>query len=1208
MAVGTATRELAAGFGAELTAGGQPHWRLAGLGAGAAAYVLARLLEDAKRPTLVVAADSRAAEELTTGLQTLTGERADRGFLARRIHALPARDAPALEMVSSPPEVEAGRTAALYQLACHDSAIVVASVDALIARTQPRDVLLERSVSISCDDQVDLDALRAATAALGYRPTRLVEEAGEVAVRGGIVDVWPAGSEYPCRIELYGDDVESIRYFDPADQRSFATARKVVILAVVPFPADRLGDAGVRRAVHERCNDLMLAAGERRQLDANLADGMPFPGVELMLPYFYERLALAADYLPAGGAVAIVDRRAVEQALEDWYEALDDARAAATHAGTFFPDVERLYGSAAEVRTLFERRPLIELDPHRPAPSAPEQARAASMFAVEARPNSSIVASRIQVRARRGDGRFSPTVEELESHRAGGQRVVVLAADPTQLERLAHLLELSQVGGVVRADDFPAALAGDPRRLWLVHGHLESGFALPADALVVVTDEEIFGQRRRHVRRRRVSRQRILTALAQIEPGDYMVHADHGVGIYRGLKHIAAGGTEGDFIHLEYAGGDRYYLPVDRINLVEKYTGAGGAAPALSKLGTPTWSRTKKKARESILRLAHELLQLEAFRAGHTRPSFVARSADFEEFEARFPFEETDGQKSAVEDVVADLLGDKPMDRVVCGDVGYGKTEVALRAAYLATMGGRQAAVLVPTTVLARQHYDTIVKRFEDYPVEVAMLSRFNSRKRNAEIVAGLADGTIDIVVGTHRLLQRDVTYARLGLLVVDEEHRFGVKAKERIKSLRREIDVLTMTATPIPRTLQLSLSGVRDLSLIETPPIDRLAVRTYVARHDEGLVKQALEREIARGGQAFFVHNRVKSIATAAELVARAAPRARIAIAHGQMREGDLEDVMIDFLEGRIDVLVCTSIIESGLDIPNANTIVVDRADTFGLAQLYQIRGRVGRSHRRAYAYLMVPAGGITQEARKRLQVLRELDDLGSGFRVAAHDMEIRGAGNLLGKQQSGHVAAVGFELFMQMMEEAARELRGQDPIARVEPEIELGAEAYIPEEYIPDVGERLLLYKRMANARAAAEFAALSDEIADRFGPLPPPVRDFVRVMSLRPALKDLAVESLKASGTVVAIRFHAESPLDRARLVRLGSAEPHRFRLRPGGVLTMRLQARAHHPQGADAALGWDRMVDEIEALLASLAGTPASEASVATAGEEAHGEER
>ncbi|RMD81930.1 MAG: transcription-repair coupling factor, partial [Candidatus Dadabacteria bacterium] len=675
----------------------------------------------------------------------------------------------------------------------------------------------------------------------------------------------------------------------------------------------------------------------------------------------------------------------------------------------------------------------------------------------------------------------------------------------------------------------------------------------------------------------------------------YMVHVDHGIGIYRGLKHMVVGDTEGDFIHLEYAGGDRYYLPVDRINLVEKYTGAGGSPPQLARLGSSAWARTKKRAKESILKMAAELLELEAYRAVHARSPLAGVDVDFEQFEAQFPFEETEGQLEAIAAVVSDLQREKPMDRVVCGDVGYGKTEVALRAAYLTVMGGRQVAFLVPTTVLARQHAETIRQRFADYPVEVAMLSRFNSRSENERIVRGLAAGTIDIVVGTHRLLQQDVRFARLGLLVIDEEHRFGVRAKEAIKRMRREVDVLTMTATPIPRTLQLALSGVRDLSLIETPPVDRLAIRTYVARYDEALIKQAIERELARQGQVFFVHHRVASIDAMAAKVAALVPRARVAVAHGQMKERELDRVMSDFLAHRSDVLVCTSIIESGLDIPNANTIIINRADTFGLAQLYQIRGRVGRSSRRAYAYLLVPNQRvISEEARRRLAVLQELDELGSGFRLAAHDLEIRGAGNLLGKEQSGHISAVGFDLFMRMMEEATAELRGRPPAPAIEPEIDLGAEAFLPEQYVDDIGERLLFYKRMANAEDQAALDAILEELADRYGPPPRPVHDLVRLMALRPRLKRLAIESLKADRHAITLRFHESSPLDPALLVELTRAHPDRLRLRPGGVLTVRPV-----PQEWDARVAEvERLLDVLESSVAEVARRGAHEQQVRT----------
>jgi transcription-repair coupling factor (superfamily II helicase) len=696
----------------------------------------------------------------------------------------------------------------------------------------------------------------------------------------------------------------------------------------------------------------------------------------------------------------------------------------------------------------------------------------------------------------------------------------------------------------------------------------------------VVTDEEIFGRRRFVPRRRRASVERALAGVAQLEAGGHVVHVDHGVGIYRGLRHMRVAGAAGDFILIEYAGGDLYYLPVDRINLVERYTGGPGE-PRLDRLGSPVWTRTKERARRSVMELAVELLDVEAFRSVHRRESFVEVDAGFEDFAAQFPFEETPGQQSAIDDVVADLETSKPMDRVVCGDVGYGKTEVAMRAAYLAAMGGKQVAFLVPTTVLARQHFDTLRRRFDGYPLRVAMLSRFNTAAENRRVIAGLADGGIDIVVGTHRLLQRDVSFSRLGLLVVDEEHRFGVRAKERVKRMRREIDILTMTATPIPRTLQLALSGVRDLSLIETPPVDRLAIRTYVAHEDDGLTRQAVSRELARGGQAFVVHNRVASIAMVARRVEELIPEARVAVAHGRMRERELETVMLDFLEQRSDVLVCTSIIESGLDIPNANTIVVHRADGFGLAQLYQIRGRVGRSHRRAYAYLLVPGADlITEDARRRLAVLRELDDLGSGFRVAAHDMEIRGAGNLLGREQSGQIAAVGFDLFMRMLEEAAAELGGRPHLAAVEPEVELGGDAFIPEEYIEDVGERLMVYKRLAGAANAGSVEAMGEELADRFGALPPEVDDVLRVMALRPTLKSLGVESLKAAASganfAVAARFHGSSSVAPERLAGLVAESPESFALRPDGTLVVRMDKE-----------DWRAMVDELAVILGGLA---------------------
>jgi len=1168
------TDELRRLLAEELAASDDLVWRLQGLRGSAAAYFLSLATVGTERPILVVTAMAADAESIVADLRTVIGEAPDADFLSRRVHGFPERDAPPFEMVSPAVEVEAARAACLYQLARGKSPIVVASVSALTQRTASKAALLDSVIHLAVQDELDVDGFARRLEAFGYRKTGVVEEPAEIAVRGGIIDVWPAGSEYPIRIELYGDFVESLRFFDPVDQRSFGKADEIVLLAADSVPLARLSETAIRRAVSARCNDLMLRASVRRELDECLAAGVRFPGVELVMSYGADEAAWLGDFMPENALLVLVDPQAIEAAVEDQLALFDAAEATARDAGSFFPERERMFVGDSELRSLLGRRPLLEIDRTEAVASAGVPGH--RTWRVDVRTNDGLGAARARVKATRGEEHFRPMEVELERMRAGRTRLVVVASDATQLERLAHLLSLSGSLPIARAESFPAALEGAPAPVRLVRGRIDQGFRIPAERLAVVTDEEIFGERRRVGRRRALPRSRILAALAELEPGDLMVHVDHGIGIYRGLQHLVAGGIEGDFIHLEYAGGDRYYLPVTRINLVQKYTGASGDAPPLARLGGTAWARTKGRARDAIMELARELLEVEAFRAVHTRKSFTEVGAEFEEFEAHFPFEETEGQLTAIADVVRDLAGGKPMDRLVCGDVGYGKTEVALRAGYLAALGGKQVAFLVPTTVLARQHFDTVRARFDGYPVQCAMLSRFNSREENARVVAGLASGTIDVVVGTHRLLQKDVRFARLGLLVVDEEHRFGVTAKERFKRLRREVDVLTMTATPIPRTLQLALSGVRDLSLIETPPVDRLSIRTYVARHDEGLVKQAVERELSRGGQVFYVHNRVASIATVAVRLRELCPKARIVVGHGQLDETELERVMLGFLAHDSDVLVCTSIIESGLDIPNANTIVIDRADTFGLAQLYQIRGRVGRSHRRAFAYLLVPHDRmITDEARRRLEVLQELDDLGSGFRVAAHDMEIRGAGNLLGKQQSGHVAAVGFDLFMQMMEEATKELRGEPTGPVVEPEIEFGAEAFLPDDYIPDIGERLLMYKRLANAESREGLDGLAEEIADRFGPLPRPAKDFLRIMALRPILKRLAVESLKANDGTVAFRFHPDSPVDRELLVRLGTESPRRFGLRPGGVFTLALQAE-----------DWEAMVDAVDGFLLEL----------------------
>jgi transcription-repair coupling factor (superfamily II helicase) len=684
-------------------------------------------------------------------------------------------------------------------------------------------------------------------------------------------------------------------------------------------------------------------------------------------------------------------------------------------------------------------------------------------------------------------------------------------------------------------------------------GELAAGFQLPIDHLVLVAEEEIFGERRRR-RGRPIDVGKFLASLAELKPDDPIVHIDHGIGRYKGLRHLTVADTEGDYLHLEYQGGDRLYVPVDRINVVEKYVGADGSAPELDKLGGTSWEKVKAKTREAVLEMAHELLDIYAAREVMEGHAFAAPDEYFREFEARFPFEETPDQERAIDDVLADLQKRRPMDRLVCGDVGFGKTEVALRAAFAVVMEGKQVLVLVPTTVLAQQHYETFKKRFAGFPVRIELLSRFRRGEQARGVMRGLSRGEVDIVIGTHRLLQDDVELKDVGLLVIDEEHRFGVAHKERLKKLRKLVDVLTLTATPIPRTLHMALSGIRDLSIIESPPVDRQAIRTYVTRHDEGLIREATLRELARGGQVFFVHNRVETIDKVAARLRELVPEARFGVAHGQMHGTALEKVMLDFLEKRLDVLVTTAIIESGLDIPNANTLFIDRADHFGLAQLYQLRGRVGRSHQRAYAYLLLPGETlIGRDAQKRLEVLASLDDLGGGFRLAMHDLEIRGAGNLLGKQQSGQVAAVGFELYTQMLDEAIRELRGERRRAEVEPEIQLGISAFVPEDYVSDVSQRLTLYKRMARAASREELDELRGELEDRFGPVPARVGALLEVMDLRRHLKQAMVVRLRRQAARLVLRFHEASEIDPERLIAL-ARERRELRILPDNEISI------------------------------------------------------
>lgn len=1113
--------------------------RILGLRGGARSFFLRSLLTEVHSPVFVVAENSAAAEALNDELAWWQGENEFTEPTERRIHLFPAYDVPPFEELSPTPEVVAQRVHALYQLLHGSAPVIVAPAEALLQKVPPRTATRERWTYLVRGDEVDRDALAAALIRWGYRRVELVEDRGDFAVRGAIVDIFPPAYPLPLRLELDGDSLYALRRFDPATQRSLQDAAELLLVPMREFDSDALFDARVVRAVEDRAFALDVDREERLRLVAGLESKSPFPGVERLLPLAYsEPLDSVAAYLPANTVLCIDAPAAVELALEAAAEGITQRAAARAQGHQFFLPPETLYLDAKQWRQQWSAFPRLELDALEmllPPDNTPPLRVSCH----------SVHEARVERLAGRKEATFANVAHWVREWLRTGHRVVVVVHHSAQATRLRNLFENHgvPVGPAANIDEALGWPAG--KSVAFVFGHLAAGFRVPELHLAVLSESEILGTDRYQRRTRRVDIGQLLRNLSELKPNDYVVHLDYGVGRYRGLTPLTVNGVTNDYVQLEYAGADRLYIPADRIGLLQKYIGADGNAPPLDKLGSPRWARVKRKTKESILAMAKELIDIYAHREAMERKPYPPPDADYRQFEAAFPFEETEGQLRAIEDVLEDLQKPKPMDRLVCGDVGFGKTEVAMRAAFVAVMDGRQVAVLVPTTVLAQQHCRTFRQRFAGYPVRIEMLSRFHSAKENAAIIAGLADGSVDIIIGTHRLLQDDVRFRHLGLLVIDEEHRFGVRHKEQIKQMRKLVDCLTLTATPIPRTLHMALLGIRDLSVIETPPVDRLAIRTYVTRYDPQLIRDALLREKARSGQAFFVHNRVESIDIRARQLRQLVPECSFAVAHGQMPERELERVMTDFVERRFDVLVCSAIIESGLDIPTANTMIIDRADHFGLAQLYQLRGRVGRSHERAYAYLLIPGEQlITREAQMRLRALQELDDLGGGFRLATTDLEIRGAGNLLGKQQSGQITAVGFELYQEMLAEAVQELRGQVVDYEVEPEMQFGISAFIPADYIADENQRLVFYRRLATARSGRDLDELARELRDRYGPIPPPVDSLLRVMDLRRVLKQHKVRSVKASRGTVTLHFDQRAPIDIDRLVALVRQGKGRF----------------------------------------------------------------
>ncbi len=1116
---------------------------VSGVDADLLAYLAAGLQGRLDRPVVVVAPGASEARRIAADLRFFAGSDA-------AVSLLPDIDQSPYGHLSPDRGAVMALLAQLARLVWDDAGpVVVLSAATLARRMMPPAVLVEHSALVARETDLDRPAFLRALADGGYHAVSTVEDPGTFAIRGAILDVYPPHLPLPVRVELWGDTVESIRFFDPDTQRTKGDAG--ASLLVPPVREELLIDPFAQRArggILDAAAEVGVPTRALQPLLDDLANGIPFMGIEGFRPAFYDQPAPVFDYLPEQALFVLLDPLGVGERLRDHFDHLarGHEEAQAEKRPTLPPEAHALTPHA--VQRLLDGRPqvrahVLQMVDELGAVEGPE---AAIRFQV---PDNHLLSTQL-VQHRGARQPLAPLAEWVRAQVAEGARVVIASRQVTQLDRIERLLRNYGVA-VARGGEAPATYlhppTADEAGAVLVQGDVGGGFRLLTHGFALITEEEIFGRKapKRRARKLEDAGSPFVQSFKELEPGDFVVHADHGVGKYVGLKKLAVAGSESDFLVVEFAGQDKLYLPVYKLGRLQKYAGASQASPRIDKLGGTAWQKVRSKAKKQAEEDALALLDLYARREMASGYAFTGPDDYFRSFEATFPYEETPDQARAIDEVIDDMARTRPMDRLLCGDVGFGKTEVALRAAMKAVVDAKQVAVLVPTTVLALQHFKTFRDRFADYPVKIALFSRLTSAADTKQQLADLKSGRVDIAVGTHRLLSKDVKFADLGLMVLDEEHRFGVRHKERLKELRTDVDVLAMTATPIPRTLQLSLSGIRDLSVITTPPNDRLSVRTYVCRATDEVVREAITRELGRGGQVFFVHNRVQSIDARKAWLTSLVPEARIVVGHGQMDPKKLERVMVDFTEGRYNVLLSTTIIESGIDIPTANTMLVDNADRYGLAQLYQLRGRVGRAKDRGYCYLLVNSQAtLRPEARTRLAVIQKFTELGSGFHVASHDMELRGAGELLGTQQKGHVQAVGIDLYAQLLDEAVRTLRGQPPKVEFDPDINLQVNARIPEDYVPDEHLRLVLYKRLANATDEEQVLGASDEMLDRFGELPGPVENLIEVMRIRTLARALGLRSVDHAPDRVQLVFHPDSPLPVSAIIGLVTAPNTRF----------------------------------------------------------------
>ncbi|QJD31345.1 transcription-repair coupling factor [Methylococcus geothermalis] len=1103
---------------------------------------------------LVVTADAQGALRIEQEVRT---------FLGTDIPILPFPDWEILpyDVFSPLPEITSQRLRTFFDLSRTQHGLLITPVSTLMHRVAPRTHTLANTFSIRAGSALNIDQTRQTLESVGYQCVSQVYQHGEFAIRGSILDLYPMGSEVPYRIELFDDEVETIRSFDTESQRSIEKVSGIELFPAREFPFDDAAIKRFRRNFRAEFPDAVSHSALYQDVSKGIAAG----GIEYYIPLFVERMDTLFDYLPAD--TTLILHGDVEQAASAYY-----AEAVGRHD-------QRLHN--------VDRPPL---PPARLFLEPPALASTLATFARIAIPPADAASGGIAAVAfdctppppLSPDSKTQPPYEPLQRFIEGfAGKILLVAESAGHRETLAANLAKFRIRPRI-VDGWREFLAADDP-LCLTVAALDHGLVISQPPLAIVTEAQLSGdkaqQRRRRQRTHAKDIGQFLRNLEELEIGAPVVHREHGVGRYLGLQRIETGGVESEFLTLRYANDDKLYVPVSALGMVSRYAGADPEHAPLHRLGSEQWAKARRKALEQVRDVAAELLDIHAKRAAASRKSFATLTEEYLGFAAQFPFEETPDQETAIQDVIRDLAAARPMDRVICGDVGFGKTEVAMRAAFIAAQNGRQVAVLVPTTLLAQQHYKNFCDRFADWPMRIEVLSRFVSKKDQTQAIADIGDGKVDIIIGTHRLLQKDIRFKDLGLVIIDEEHRFGVAHKEHFKKLRSEVDCLALTATPIPRTLDMALTGLREISIIATPPPHRHVIRTFVTEWDDALVQEALHREIKRGGQVYFVHNKIETQPKLAERLEKLVPGVRIRIAHGQMPERELENIMLDFYHQRFNVLLCTTIVESGIDVPSANTILIDRADTFGLAQLHQLRGRVGRSHHRAYAYLLVPPKkAMTADAVKRLDAIEAAGELGAGFLLSSQDLEIRGAGELLGEDQSGQIQEIGFTLYTELLERAVNALKsGRQPELETDhlggTEVDLQCAALIPEEYLPDVHTRLVLYKRIANARNDDELRELQIEMIDRFGLLPDATKHLFAISTLKNEAAKLGIAKIEAGASGGRLIFEAQPNIDPAAIILLIQKEAATYKLDGPDKLRFiaKLPTPAERIQFVEALLG-------------------------------------